>query len=95
MAYTHPLALEARSDLVPAVTDLVRSTLRAVIVVTSGAYLVCCFVAAAVAPERVRPEFYWLAALVLLISAASLWLLTQRLLAAGIVWQAGLAAGIT
>jgi signal transduction histidine kinase/CheY-like chemotaxis protein len=82
-------------QFVASIHELVVSTSRNVILVVGGAYLLWQSAATASYPETFNWKMAPVALTAMLTCALALRLLTQRFLAAQVVWQAGLAATIT
>jgi signal transduction histidine kinase/CheY-like chemotaxis protein len=82
-------------DLTSALTELLQSTSRNLILITSGVYLVWQAAATASRPEELGWRLAPAALIVTLSCALALWLLSRHFLVAQGVWQVGLAAAIT
>ncbi len=83
------------AELQQVMTDLVQDTLRSLILMTSGVYLALQVLISAFGSEQVAMTIWYMIPIVLLSGGLALRLLDRRLLAAQIIWLAGLALLIT
>ena len=95
MWYTLRKSPDADPDFVRSATDLLRSTSRNLIIVTSGVYLAWHVVATLTWPQTMGPSVWLITPIVTLVCALAYCLLPRQFLAAQVVWQVGLAAAIT
>ena len=95
MAYPKYALTQDGTDLVSAVTELVQSTSRSLILLTGSIYVTWHLVMWVSGSRILNRAFSLNAVILVLISALSLWLLSRRLTEALIIWQAGIGAVIT
>jgi signal transduction histidine kinase/CheY-like chemotaxis protein len=85
----------ANAELVSSALELLQSTSRNLIVVTSVTYLVWHFVVTLTWSNVFMMNIWFITPIVLLAGVLSLWLLSKNFLMAQAVWQAGLLTAIT
>ena len=94
MEYTRPISPEARADFASAVTELVQSTSRGLILLTGSVYLIWYFATLVTGPGKLNPGFFVVSVVITITCALSLWLLSRWLKVALTVWQAGVVAAV-
>ncbi|MBN1811650.1 MAG: response regulator [Anaerolineae bacterium] len=95
MWYGLRLSPKADPDFVNSATELLRSTLRHIVIITGLFYLFWHFAATVTWPQEVGQRVWLITPIVALTFALSFWLLSRHLLAAQAMWQVGLATAIT
>lgn len=94
MWYTLRKPLKADPHFASLAVELLRSTSRRFVLIAGGVYLAWQLLVTASRPA-VLSSNYTITLIVVLTSAAALWLFPRRYLAAQLIWQAGLAAAIS
>jgi signal transduction histidine kinase/CheY-like chemotaxis protein len=95
MEYRRRISAATRADLTLATKELVQSGLRNLILLTGGVYLAWYLVAVTSGAAKLSLAFLLIAAIIVLTGGLAFRLLSRRLLAAQVTWQAGLVVAIT